>query len=710
MSADLRAEMERLARQLWGRPTDTSRDALRFGQHGSKAVDLGKGEWFDHEAGTGGGLRQLYARAGETPPPMDRANGAGWNIAGEYDYRDETGALLFQVVRLVPKTFRQRRPDPGAPDGWIWKLGDVRRVLYRLPDLLAADPSRPVFVCEGEKDVDNLRAIGLVATCNPGGASDGNGKSKWRPEYAKHLRGRDVVILPDNDDVGRNHAEQCRSMLTKVARSIRVLELPGLPDKGDVSDWIAAGGTADALLQLVSDVAEPSQSNDAKPPGATAAEAPTTPTARLGDGHADDDATIAALATLSPLAYERQREAQAERLGVRVSMLDKLVRAASGAADDGLQGKPVDFPEPQPWHEPVNGAALLRTLSRYFSLHTRLPPGAHHSLALWCLHCFCFDRFALTPRLQITAATKEAGKSTLLALVKGVVPKPLETESASEAALFRVIAKARPTLLLDEADTLLRDRDDLRCIVNAGNMPGSGALRCVGEDQEPRTFDVHAPIAIAGIGRLHGTTESRCIRIVMQRRRRTEAIRPMDDRTRAIATRLCRKATRWVKDHATALRAARPDMGDLINRRADLWRPLYAVANVAGGEWPDLARKAQAAIRAASDDDADSIGEQLLRDVRDVFNDWAAERARAGATPDAATEMDSAELVNRLVAIEGRPWANMPGRRSGALTTARLARLLAPFRITPGLIGPKDARRRGYRLLAFADAFERHLA
>jgi putative DNA primase/helicase len=151
-----------------------------------------------------------------------------------YDYRDEAGELLFQVVRMDPKAFRQRTPNGAG--GWHSRLGDVRRVLYRLPELLAADPASPVFYPEGEKDADRLAAIGLVATTHSGGAG------KWRPEYAAALRGRRVVVLPDNDAPGRAGARQVAAGLVGVAAWVKVLDLPGLPDKGDVSDWLAANG------------------------------------------------------------------------------------------------------------------------------------------------------------------------------------------------------------------------------------------------------------------------------------------------------------------------------------------------------------------------------------------------------------------------------------------------------------------------------------
>ncbi|MBX3426609.1 MAG: DUF3987 domain-containing protein [Pirellulales bacterium] len=184
---------------------------------------------------------------GSLPSPnKPRLNGsAGSNghsrIVAEYDYRDEAGELLFQVVRYEPKDFRQRRPKPGG--GWDWSVKGVRAVPYRLPELLA-EPTRPVVVVEGEKDADNLARIGVLATCNAGGAG------KWTAEHAAFLRGRRVVVLADNDEPGRAHAQQVAKSLAGIAASVRMVELPGLPPKGDASDWLAAGGTRDDLKRL----------------------------------------------------------------------------------------------------------------------------------------------------------------------------------------------------------------------------------------------------------------------------------------------------------------------------------------------------------------------------------------------------------------------------------------------------------------------------
>lgn len=191
------------------------------------------GERHDPSPDTG----PTFTRDGKGDAPRRR-------IVAEYDYRAADGAPLFQAVRFEPKGFAQRRRDPEHPDRWLWRLDDTPRVLYRLPELLAADPAAWVYIPEGEKDVDVLRGLGLVATCNVGGAG------KWRPEYGDALRGRPVAILPDNDEAGRRHAEAVAQALAPLAAQVRTLDLPGLPDKGDVSDWLAAGGDASQLAAL----------------------------------------------------------------------------------------------------------------------------------------------------------------------------------------------------------------------------------------------------------------------------------------------------------------------------------------------------------------------------------------------------------------------------------------------------------------------------
>lgn len=162
-------------------------------------------------------------------------------IVATYDYHDLNGKLLFQVVRSEPKKFWQRRPDGNG--GWINEVKSLPELVpYRLPEVIKAER---VCIPEGEKDCDRLAYLGLVSTCNPMGAG------KWRHKYNQYFQGKLVVILPDNDPPGRDHAKDVARNLHGVAASVKVVELPDLPEKGDVSDWIKSGGTKEALLALV---------------------------------------------------------------------------------------------------------------------------------------------------------------------------------------------------------------------------------------------------------------------------------------------------------------------------------------------------------------------------------------------------------------------------------------------------------------------------
>ncbi|HSZ57571.1 MAG TPA: hypothetical protein VK797_18045, partial [Tepidisphaeraceae bacterium] len=165
------------------------------------------------------------------------------HLVAHYDYRDEQGTLRYQVLRYDPKDFSVRTVAGKS----LWEGGRYPRIPYRLPELLASDPTQTVYVVEGEKDVDRLWSLGLPATCN----AFGGGKHKWTRGHARYLRGRPVVILPDNDATGREHGLAVARSLRRIAKSIKLIKLPGLSRKGDVSDWLDAGHTLQELLALV---------------------------------------------------------------------------------------------------------------------------------------------------------------------------------------------------------------------------------------------------------------------------------------------------------------------------------------------------------------------------------------------------------------------------------------------------------------------------
>ena len=175
-------------------------------------------------------------------PPSSKPQKKKADVLPTYFYTDEKGKIIFGIVRTPQKQFMAVHLDG---DGWAYGMGGANPTIYNLPKVVdAVNKGELVFVVEGEKDADNLTMLGFVATTNPFGAG------KWHDEYSNYLKNADVVIIPDNDEVGRRHAEQVARSLVGKAKRIRLLELPNLPPKGDVSDWLAAGGTKEALLKL----------------------------------------------------------------------------------------------------------------------------------------------------------------------------------------------------------------------------------------------------------------------------------------------------------------------------------------------------------------------------------------------------------------------------------------------------------------------------
>jgi putative DNA primase/helicase len=330
----------------------------------------------------------------------------------------------------------------------------------------------------------------------------------------------------------------------------------------------------------------------------------------------EPSAEILRLAQLAPLDYEREREAAAARLSVRVSALDGFVKAqrAEGSEESSGQGRTFDVPKADPWPDTVDAAELLSDIAAAIRRHVAVPDGTAETVAAWVLHTYCYDAFMISPRLAITSPEKGCGKTTLLDVLACLVARALPTSNATVGAIFRVVETMKPTLLMDEAETFLPENDELRGILNTGHRKGGSVLRCVGDDHEPRTFSTWAPAAIAAIGKLPDTIEDRSIGCKMRRRKASERVESFrSDRTEHLRV-LVRKAMRWVADNDGAVREADPDVGELQNRVADNWRPLLAIADVAGGEWPQRMREiATAAVTARSEQ---SIKVQLLTDIK----------------------------------------------------------------------------------------------
>jgi len=302
------------------------------------------------------------------------------------------------------------------------------------------------------------------------------------------------------------------------------------------------------------------------------------------------------------------------------------------------------------------------------------------------------------PMIAITSPTKRCGKSTMLSVASGLTPRALWVNNATGPVLFRAIEEYRPTVFIDEGEAL-GDDDALRQIINVSHIRLSAYVlrnESVEDGYALRRYNVFGPKWIACIGRLRpDTAEDRSITIAMRRRTQGEQIRRLrQDRLMQTFAPLQSAIARWGADHLDALRVADPAIDETVNDRvADNWRPLLAIADEAGGEWPSRARRAMKLLTGQVVEDQ-AIGLQLLADVATAFQ-------------PGEDKLPTAVLLNRLVTLEERPWGEY--RHGKALNANQLADLLRPFGIKSKTIRDGDKTPKGYERSDLDDAIGRYL-
>lgn len=362
------------------------------------------------------------------------------------------------------------------------------------------------------------------------------------------------------------------------------------------------------------------------------------------------------------------------------------------------QGSAILLTDPEPWDDPVNGADVLDELVFTFTRFLALPAHAAEALALWTMHAHAHDAAEVSPVLALTSPVKRCGKSTTLHVLAAVTPRPLSASNVTAATVFRAVEKYAPVLLVDEADTFLRDNEELRGVLNSGHARHSAAvIRCVGEKHEARIFRTWCPKAIALIGRLPDTLADRSIEVAMQRRAPGEAVERLRlDRMRELEP-MRRRAWTWAHEHAEALLLADPEVPATLNdRAADNWRPLLAIADVAGDDWPTRARKASQALSGRSKEEDEPARVLALGDVVALFEERGAE------------VLASEEIVAHLVTLEARPWPEWH-RNGKALSTRGLAKLLGWFGVGPTTVRIGDRTPKGYRVEDLREPAARYL-
>lgn len=407
---------------------------------------------------------------------------------------------------------------------------------------------------------------------------------------------------------------------------------------------------------------------------------------------------IARLAAMHPLDYDTVRESEAEKLGVsRVSTLDKEVsKARKHSAEEN-----APFPDIEPWPEPVNPALLLDELSATIRRFIAMDKYQTDIAALWVTTCWFVDEIQTAPIALINAPERACGKTQLLTLLSKLAPRATQLSGISPSVLFRMIEKYQPTLFVDEIETVLKDNEDLRGLLNAGHTRDSAFVwRSVaaGDDFEPKRFSVWGMKAIAGINaiKLAETVTSRSIVFELRRKKPDEKVDRLRYAEPFLFERLKAQLARFAEDYSDAVRQTRPILPDeLGDRDQDNIEPLLQVAYVAGGHWPDTATKAALKIFKASQSNQSTTNE-LLADIQEIFE------------TKHVSKISVADLIEALVSDDEKSWATY--NRGKQLTPRQLASKLRDYGIYSKTVRLGYETAKGYELEQFRDSFDRYLS
>jgi Protein of unknown function (DUF3631) len=343
------------------------------------------------------------------------------------------------------------------------------------------------------------------------------------------------------------------------------------------------------------------------------------------------------------------------------------------------------------------GADLLGVLHAALARYVVFPSAeAADAVALWIAATHGVQAWHCAPRLDITSPVKRCGKSRLLDIIEATCHDPLITANISAAALVRSLGDDPPTLLLDEADTVFGPKaadnhEDLRGILNAGHSRNRPYIRWDVAARRAEKCPTFSMAALAGIGDLPDTITDRAVIVAMRRRAPGESIdRYRDRRDGEPLKRLGAQLGTWARAHVDELREAEPVM-PVEDRAADTWEPLFAIADLAGGDWPKRATAAALALTAGDEADT-SLGARLLADLRDVFGD--------------ADAMHGEAILEALRGIAEAPWADYYGK---SLNHRQLAKLLKPYGIASVQVKLDGDNRKGYRREHLVDTWTRYL-
>jgi len=383
-------------------------------------------------------------------------------------------------------------------------------------------------------------------------------------------------------------------------------------------------------------------------------------------------AEVKRLAALTAAEYETERKAVARHLGWRTSALDAEVvkNRPRDPSDDVDQDTANVIETIEIWPHPVDGASLADEIRDRLKAHVVFGASGDADCAtLWIIGSYLMDTWRLWPRLLVTSPTKACGKSTLLETIDAMAHRGFIVSNASPAAIFRVIEAWKPTLLLDEADTWMKQNEELAGVLNSGHTRRTARVIRVAEvngEHLPVAFSTWCPMVIAGIGSQRDTLMSRSVIISLRRKLSSEIVTRLPINLHDQLLRLRRQIARWATDNSVTLGTMEiepPPCGN--DRMQDNFTPLWRIAAALGAPWPDRLTAAYAAQAMAEDEDAEPASIMMLRDIAELFASRRADR------------ISTSEIVGDLIVMEERPWADW--RHGKPINAQSVAKQMKPF-------------------------------
>jgi hypothetical protein len=682
------------------------------------------GAWKDHGTGDHGSMADLARRLGREvdgystarsvarPAPtlalfaetrhLDLKRLTDWWRVREVVYENRP-ALRF-LTRLGVD--RIKYLDGAKPKNtWAGKGG--RAHAYGLGDAKSIGGER-LHIVNGEPSVWAASQVKVAAVCfciGEGTAPSDEVIAELRDSGFKRF-----AVVYDLDRAGRDGARKAVEALRAAGLDAVALSLPAdLGEHGDVDDLhrragVRLGEVLAGLPELSEDSTLGEPLNKAERGTVAAAVAPLKNLEASSFTDSELGEALASFTTqakkLTQVDREIARNSAVEAckaLGIPspARLVDAAMPPKPPAGGEGSGSAPF-LKNPEPWPSEVDGQKLIGDLVSIVRRHVVLESDQALAVALWMLFTHSHEASTISPILAAVSPEKRCGKTTLLNLLSAVVPRPLLSANITPAAVFRAIEKYAPTLLVDEADTFLKDSEDLRGILNSGHHRVSArVLRCDGDNNDVKAFSTWAPKAIACIGTLPTTLEDRAIVITMRRKAEGESVERLPFERLDDYGHLSQQAARWAADNLERIRCADPPVPDGISsdRARDNWRPLLAIADTAGGQWPRQSRDAATKL-AGREVDSESHGVMVLTDLKKMFDEHG--------TSQLATDT----IVEQLRADAERPWADMAHGKG--LTPQSLARLLRPFGVRPTKWRDDADTRRGYDRKDLEDAFARY--